>query len=100
MKNRSLFIIAGIASLVGLFVLAVIRPDVSPSVVQIEGIVERVDVRGSVSFIRFSPKNFTVVSFETDEFAEGEQVLYGRLQNYKGRVEFIVESSSRNRVGR
>lgn len=100
MKNKSLFIVAGIASIVGLVVLALIRPDISPQLVQLEGVVERVDVRGSVSFIRFSPKNFTVVSFEKGEFAEGEQVLYGRLQNYKGRVEFIVESSSRNRAGR
>ena len=93
MRVKSLLVIAVAVSVVGLFVLAMIRPEVSPQLLQIEGVVERIDARGGVSFVRFQPSNFTVVSFNAEHIEEGNQVLIGRLQSYEGRVQFVVEST-------
>lgn len=100
MRDKSLFVIAVSASIVGLFVLALVRPDVSPQFMQLEGEVTGVRVRGGVSFIEFAPDNFTVVSFSDGRFEEGNQTLVGRLQPYKGKVEFVVESTIRIPVER
>lgn len=100
MREKSLLCIAVVTSIVGLVVLACVRPDVSPQFLQMEGEVRAVRTRGGVSFIEFAPSNFTVVSFSEQQVEEGNQTLIGRLQPYKGKVEFVVESTIKSRVER
>lgn len=92
MKRKSLLIISFILSILGIFALFFLKPDVSPQLLQMDGIVKYVAEKEKVTFIGFVPENFTVVSFEKVELEPGKHTLTGRLQQYKGRVEFVVES--------
>jgi hypothetical protein len=67
------------------------RPEVSPSELVIEGKVISVAQKDNVAFITFVPSDFLVVSFENVP-PEGNISLVGRLQEYKGRVEFVVSN--------
>ena len=78
-------------SLVGLTALFFLKPEVSPQQLQIEGVVKNVWQKDNVAFIRFVPDNLTVVSFDQLDIEPGDHVLNGRLQQYNGRVEFVVE---------
>lgn len=77
-------------SVIGLFTLALVRPNVSPQLIEFPVEVIAVDQHASVAFISVLPKNLTVVSFDEPPNL-GRQVLRGRLKQYKGRVEFVVE---------
>jgi hypothetical protein len=57
---------------------------------QLSGIVKHVFQKENVAFISFVPDNMTVVSFDSINIEPGHHTLTGRLQQYKGRLEFIV----------
>ncbi|MBI4146310.1 hypothetical protein HY489_03155 [Candidatus Woesearchaeota archaeon] len=78
-------------SCVGLVLLFLTSPEVSPQQLEWQGEVLSVREHGGVSFVSFVPGNVTVVSFEELDWSEGYHVLIGRLQQYKGKVEFVVE---------
>ncbi|RLE45481.1 hypothetical protein DRJ22_04290 [Candidatus Woesearchaeota archaeon] len=88
---KSLFYVALAVSIVGLFILFFITPSVSPQSIMVSGMVKKIDNRGKVSFITFVPDDFVVVSFDRLNLSEGRYSFVGRLQSYKGKVEFVVE---------
>ena len=92
MEQQTLLIIAASVTIVGMSVLFLVKPDVSPHLLAISGEVTKVSAGKSVVFITFKPADFEVVSFENLDSLEGNRTLYGRLQEYKGKVEFVVES--------
>jgi hypothetical protein len=92
MKRKVLLIIALFLSLAGLTAIFFLKPDVSPQSLQLSGTVKYVSEKEKVTFISFVPDNMTVVSFEKLDIEPGKHTLTGRLQQYQGRVEFIVES--------
>lgn len=94
MKRNVLLMISFIVSLVGLLFIFLLKPDVSPQLLQLSGDVKFVNVHDNVTFISFVPENLTVVSFGDFDIPVGASILNGRLALYKGRVEFIVESVS------
>lgn len=89
MKSWLVYLLCGIVFLAGLSILLFTRPQVSPSELVITGEVISVSQKDNVAFITFSPNDFLVVSFEKIP-PEGNISLVGRLQEYKGRVEFVV----------
>lgn len=91
MKRKTLLIISLSISIIGLIALFFLKPEVSPQSLQLSGTVKYVNQKEKVAFISFVPDNMTVVSFEKVDLQPGKHVLTGRLQQYKGRVEFIVE---------
>ncbi len=92
MKRKSLLLISLFLSAAGIVALFFLKPDVSPQLLQMDGEVKYVAEKEKVTFISFVPENFTVVTFEKLDIEPGKHTLNGRLQQYKGRVEFIVES--------
>jgi len=92
MKQKVLLIISISISVVGIIALFFLKPEVSPQYLQMTGTVKNVYQKEKVAFIKFVPDNMTVVSFEKLDMEKGEHTLTGRLQQYKGRVEFIVDS--------
>lgn len=92
MKRKTLLVISLILSFSGVFVLFLLKPDVSPQLLQFSGVVKFVNVHENITFVSFVPDNLTVVSFGDFDIPSGEHTLNGRLAQYKGRVEFIVES--------
>jgi len=92
MKRKTLLIISLSLSLVGIAALFFLKPEVSPQSLQLSGTVKYVNQKENVAFISFIPENFTVVSFNKIELEPGKHNLTGRLQQYKGKVEFIVDS--------
>ena len=91
MKRNSLLMISIALSIVGIVALFLITPDVSPRSLKVSGVVKKVSQRGSVSFIRFVPSDLEVISFDGQGIGEGKAVFAGHLQEYKGRVEFVVD---------
>ena len=75
---------------VGFAILFTTSPKVSPQVLSISGMVTGVDERSKVSFITFIPDDFLVVSFDKAP-PIGNVTLHGRLQQYEGKVEFVVQ---------
>ncbi len=92
MKRNTLLIISMLLSIVGIIALFFLKPEVSPQSLQMSGIIKYVDQKEKVAFISFIPENFTVVSFSQLDVEPGHHILTGRLQQYKGRVEFVVDS--------
>jgi len=92
MKRNYLIAISFALSIAGIVGLLFVRPDVSPQYLQMSGTIKEVRETGKVTFITFVPDDFLVVSFEDHELTRGEYTLTGRLQQYEGRVEFVVES--------
>ncbi len=90
MKRKTLLTISLTLSLLGLIALFFLKPDVSPQSLQLSGTVKYVNQKEKVAFISFIPENFTVVSFDKLNLEPGHHILTGRLQQYKGRIEFIV----------
>ena len=78
-------------SVVGLIALFFLKPEVSPQSLQLFGTVKYVSQKEKVAFISFVPDNMTVVSFKKVDIQPGKHILTGRLQQYKGRIEFVVE---------
>jgi hypothetical protein len=91
MKRKTLLAISFTISIIGLAVLYFLKPDISPQSLQLSGTVKRVFQKENVAFISFVPDNMTVVSFEGDVSESGYHTLVGRLQQYDGKVEFVVE---------
>ena len=91
MRRNKLLVFSIVFALIGLVVLFFLKPDVSPQYLELSGEVSQISQDGAVSFIDFIPKDFLVVSFNEAEL-EGNVTLVGRLQEYKGRVEFVVDS--------
>ncbi len=91
MKRKSLLLISLTLSIIGIIVLFFLKPEVSPQSLQLSGVVKYVNQKENVAFISFVPDNLTVVSFDNPDLEPGHHVLTGRLQQYKGRVEFIVD---------
>ena len=91
MKRKTLLIISLALSLIGITALFFLKPDVSPQSLQLTGIVKYVNQKENVAFISFVPDNLTVVSFDALDLKPGKHTLTGRLQQYKGRVEFVVD---------
>lgn len=89
MKAWIVYLICGIVFVTGVSILLFTRPQVSPSELVMEGKVISVAQKDNVAFITFVPNDFPVVSFEKVP-PEGSVSLVGRLQEYKGRVEFVV----------
>ena len=92
MNRKTLLLISLSLSIVGLIALFFLKPEVSPQLLQIEGYVKHVWQKDNVAFISFVPDNMTIVSFEKLDLEQGHHVLNGRLQQYKGRIEFVVDS--------
>jgi len=89
--NRTVLLwLSLILSIVGIITLFFLKPDVSPQYLQMTGEIMGVDDKGKVTFLTFVPDDFLVVSFK-DKPEPGTYTLTGRLQQYKGRVEFVVE---------
>lgn len=78
-------------SVVGLFLLFLLKPDVSPQSLVLTGEVVAVKNYPNVNFVEFIPDNLTVVSFDNPP-AVGRQVIHGQLKQYKGKVEFIIDN--------
>jgi len=91
MKKNSIIVLSLIISILGIIALFFLKPEVSPQYLQINGTVKNVYTKGKVTFISFIPDDFLVVSFDKVDLTVGNHTLVGRLQQYKGRVEFIVE---------
>jgi hypothetical protein len=91
MRRKSLLWLSLCLSILGIIALLILKPEVSPQSLQMTGLVKGVYSKNGASFISFVPGNFTVVSFEHAEIEQGEHTLKGRLQQYEGRVEFVVE---------
>lgn len=79
-------------SILGLVALFFLKPDISPQSLQLSGTVKHVFQKEKVAFISFVPDNLTVVSFDQVSLEPGYHILTGHLQQYKGRIEFIVDS--------
>jgi len=92
MNRKLLLTISLTLSLAGIIAIFFFKPDVSPQSLQLTGTVKYVNQKEKVAFINFVPDNLTVVAFEKVNLNPGKHVLTGRLQQYKGRVEFIVDS--------
>jgi len=92
MKQKTLLIIALLLSVAGIIFLFFLKPDVSPQYLQLSGNITKINQKEKVAFITFIPDDFLVVSFENVDLEPGYHTLTGRLQKYKGRVEFIVSS--------
>ena len=92
MKRKTLVIISLFLSVAGIIALFFLKPEVSPQSMQMKGTVKHVYQKEKVAFITFIPDNMTVVSFDKVNLKPGKHVLNGRLQQYKGKVEFIVDS--------
>ena len=92
MNRKTLLIISLVLSLAGITALFFLKPEVSPQSLQLEGVVKYVSQKEKVAFISFAPDNLTVVSFNQPDLQPGRHKLTGRLQQYKGRVEFVVDS--------
>ena len=78
-------------SVIGVIALFFLKPEVSPQSLQLTGTVKYVNQKENVTFISFVPDNLTVVSFDKVDLEPGRHTLTGRLQQYKGRVEFVVD---------
>lgn len=91
MKRKTLLAISLAISIIGLIALLFLKPDISPQSLQLSGTVKHVFQKEKVAFISFVPDNMTVVSFDDSKIEPGKQILIGRLQQYKGRVEFVVD---------
>ncbi len=91
MKRKTILLTSLFLSVVGIVALFFLKPEVSPQQLQLEGVVKNVWQKENAAFIRFVPDNMTVVSFNQIDLEPGHHVLTGRLQQYKGRVEFVVE---------
>jgi hypothetical protein len=91
MKRKTLLIISLSLSIIGIVTLFFLKPDISPQSLQLSGTIKHVFQKEKAAFINFVPENFTVVSFENLDISEGHHTLVGRLQQYKGKVEFVVE---------
>ena len=92
MKRKTLLIISLALSIIGIIALFFLKPEVSPQSLQITGVVKYVKQKENVAFISFVPDNMTFVSFEQVDLDSGKHTLTGHLQQYKGRVEFVVDS--------
>lgn len=92
MKRKTLLIISLLVSIIGIASLFFVKPEVSPQSLQLSGVVKSVSQKEKVAFIDFVPDDFLVVSFEKLDLEPGNHTLTGRLQQYDGRVEFVVES--------
>ena len=92
MKRKTLLLISLSISIIGLIALYFLKPDISPQSLQLSGNVKHVFQKENVAFISFVPDNMTVVSFEQLSIGPGKQILAGRLQQYEGRVEFVVDA--------
>ncbi len=90
-QKTTLLIVSLSVSLLGLLGLFLLKPDISPQYIQVFGVVKSTSSKGKVTFIEFVPDDFQVVSFERMSIPEGSHRLVGRLQQYEGRVEFVVE---------
>ncbi|MBS3148946.1 hypothetical protein J4219_08795 [Candidatus Woesearchaeota archaeon] len=91
MNKTVLLIVCLILSVVGIVMIFFAKPDVSPQVLELSGTVVEVDKRADVTFITFIPDDLKVVSFGEGSFAKGNTTLRGRLQQYKGRLEFVLD---------
>jgi hypothetical protein len=90
-KRKTLLFVSLCLSLIGITALFFLKPEVSPQFLQLTGTVKYVNQKENVAFISFVPDNLTVVSFSNVELKPGRHTLTGRLQQYKGRVEFVVD---------
>jgi hypothetical protein len=91
MKRKTLLATSLVLSIIGIIALFFLKPEVSPQSLQLTGTVKYVNQKENVAFISFSPDNLTVVSFDNVDLEPGRHTLTGRLQQYKGRVEFVVD---------
>ncbi len=91
MNRKTLLVISLCLSIAGIIALFFLKPDVSPQSLQLSGTVKYVNQKEKVAFISFVPDNLTVVYFGKADIESGKHLLTGRLQQYKGRVEFVVE---------
>ena len=91
MHRTTLIIISLCLTIIGIIALFFLRPDISPQYLQLSGEIISINAKEKVTFITFVPDDFLVVSFEKVNLEPGKHKLTGRLQQYKGRVEFIVE---------
>lgn len=89
MDDKVIYLLCALLFAGGLVTLVLTRPDVSPSEIVIEGEVLEVKSRGAVSFVVFEPKDFMVVSFDKVP-PTGDVSLVGRLQDFEGKIEFVV----------
>lgn len=92
MKRNILLTISLFLSIVGIIALFFLKPDVSPQSLQLTGVVNYYNTKEKVTFINFVPDDLMVVSFDDFNLEPGKHTLTGRLQQYEGKVEFVVDS--------
>lgn len=78
-------------SIIGIVVLFFLKVDVAPQELVLSGEVKSVFKSDKVTFISMVPSNFTILSFDDLGVEKGKVSFVGRLQEYKGRVEFIAD---------
>jgi len=91
MQRTTLIIVSLFLTIIGIISLFFLRPDISPQYLQLSGEITSINAKEKVTYITFIPDDFLVVSFEDVNLEPGKHKLIGRLQQYKGRIEFIVE---------
>ena len=63
MKRSTLLIISLLLSVIGIFIIYLVKPEVSPQSLELTGTVKHVYQHENVAFIAFVPDNLTVVYF-------------------------------------
>ena len=91
MNKTVLLMVCLILSVAGMVMIFFAKPDVSPQVLELSGNVVKVDKRSDITFITFIPDDLKVVSFGEVSIVNGNATLRGRLQQYKGRLEFVLD---------
>lgn len=91
MEKRVLIGVCFALSVIGIVLIFLSKPTVSPQSLELTGTIKSIRTKGDVTFISFVPDNLEVVSFSSKNFDEGTVNLTGRLKQYKGRLEFVLD---------
>ncbi|MBI4140355.1 hypothetical protein HY485_00815 [Candidatus Woesearchaeota archaeon] len=93
MNNRTTTIIALLTSITGIAMLAFFLPyDAEKKMTAITGTVVDIEHKEKFDIIKIMPtKPITVLSFEkTNTHIEENTTIYGRLQDYNGKIELVA----------
>lgn len=89
---KKLLLTSLLITIIGILTLLFTEPDITPQKLLLTGKITSINDRGKVQFIKFLPENLEVVSFKNLNLEENKSLsLVGTLQQYKGKVEFVVD---------
>lgn len=91
MEKRALIGVCFALAVLGMVLIFLSKPKISPQSIELTGTIKSVKAKGDVAFISFIPDNLEVVSFSPGNFEEGNATLHGKLKQYKGRLEFVLD---------